>query len=105
MAVYVDNFYVTGVTFRGMKMCHMIADSAAELLAMVNAIGVQAKWIQHAGTCNEHFDICYSKRVEAVKIGAIEISYREYAKAIEKRCERHGIHWARSSVDKIKKAP
>lgn len=103
MAVYVDNYYVTGVTYRRMKMCHMIADTTGELLMMVDKIGVQRKWIQHKGTPNEHFDICFSKRIKAVKLGAIEIGFRDYAKEIERRCEVHGIHWTRSSVDLIHK--
>lgn len=102
MPVYVDNFYVTGVTYRGMKMSHMIADSTEELLKMVAAIGVNPKWIQHPGTCNEHFDICYSKRVEAIQAGAIEIEYRHYAKFIWERCDKYGIRRARASIDKIK---
>lgn len=96
--VYVDNFYDTGVRYRGMKMCHMIADTTEELLEMVDNIGVKRKWIQHPGTCNEHFDICYSMRVKAIKFGAIEINYRDYAKQIKQRTEKHGIHWALASV-------
>lgn len=102
MAVYVDNFYVTGITFRGMKMCHMVADTTKELLSMVDKIGVQRKWIQYKGTANEHFDICFSKRVLAVKNSAIEIHYKDYAKFVQKRAKKHGIHWTRTSIDKIK---
>ncbi len=102
MSVYVDNFYLSGVTFRGMKMSHLIADTTEELLLMVDKIGVKRKWIQHAGTCNEHFDICFSKRAKAIKIGAVEIGMRDYAKEIQRRCKKHKIHWARASVDKIK---
>lgn len=101
--VYVDNFYDTGVRFRGMKMCHMFADSTKELLTMVDKIGVRRKWIQHAGTCNEHFDICFSKRIKALSNGAKEIGFRDYAKEIERRCEVNGIHWTMSSVIKVKK--
>lgn len=102
MAVYVDDFYVTGMgNYRGMKMCHMIADTTDELLKMVDAIGVQRKWIQYPGTANEHFDICLSKRKKAVALGAVEIGYRDYARKVQERCEANGIHWARSSVDKI----
>lgn len=97
MAVYVDNYYDTGVRYRGMKMCHMISDTTEELFQMVDAIGVQRKWIQHKGMINEHFDICYSKRVKAVSLGAIEINFREYAKIIEERCSKQGVHWALSS--------
>lgn len=56
-----------------MLMCHLMADSSVELLAMADSIGVQRKWIQKAGTPEEHFDICKSKRVLAVRAGAIEI--------------------------------
>ena len=71
MAVYVDNY---GASFGRMVMCHMMADSRKELLAMVDRIGVQRKWIQKAGTYWEHFDICMSKRTKAVEAGAIELS-------------------------------
>lgn len=95
MAVYVDNFYeLTGRNFGRMKMSHLIADTSAELLRMVDAIGVQRKWIQHAGTLGEHFDICLAKRAKAVKCGAVEINAREYAKMIEARCEKVGVHYS-----------
>jgi hypothetical protein len=76
MPVYVDNFYETGVTFRGMKMSHMMADTTEELLAMVDKIGVQRKWIQDAGTSQEHFDVALEKRTLAIKHGAIEVGMR-----------------------------
>lgn len=102
--VYVDNFYeLTGRNFGRMKMCHMIADTTEELLAMVDAIGVKRRWLQHPGTCNEHFDICLSKRTQAVKLGAVEINARDYAKEIERRCEEAGVHWALGSQTQRKK--
>jgi hypothetical protein len=58
-------------------MCHMIADTTAELVGMAETIGVKRKWIQYAGTTKEHFDICWTKRKLAVNAGAIEISMRE----------------------------
>ena len=57
--VYIDNM---NAPYRGMKMCHMIADSTNELLEMAGKIGVNAKWIQDKGTYNEHFDICQNKK-------------------------------------------
>jgi hypothetical protein len=85
MSVYVDNFYVTGVTYRGMKMCHMVADTREELLQMVDKIGVKRKWIQEKDTPREHFDICLSKRKKAVNFGAIEIGMRELAEKTRTR--------------------
>lgn len=78
MSVYVDNMKAR---FGTMVMCHMWADSDAELLAMADAIGVQRKWIQghptlsfgkHRNASWVHFDIALSKRVLAVRHGAIE---------------------------------
>ena len=59
-----------------MIMCHMVADSTAELLAMVDKIGVQRRWIQHAGTTREHFDISLGKRAHAIRNGAIPVTWR-----------------------------
>lgn len=75
MAVYVDSMRAP---FGRMLMCHMGADTTEELLAMADKIGVQRKWIQHAGTWREHFDIALSKRKLAVKYGAIEVTQREF---------------------------
>lgn len=74
MAVYVDNMEAG---FGKMIMCHMIADTTAELLEMADKIGVNRKWIQDAGTYQEHFDICLSMRKKAVKEGAIELTMWE----------------------------
>ena len=63
-------------------MCHMIADTSEELLAMADRIGVQRKWIQYPGTYREHFDIALTKRALAVKAGAKEITQREYGLAV-----------------------
>lgn len=63
-------------------MCHMVADSTEELLAMVDRIGVARKWIQYQGTDREHFDVCKSMRAKAVKLGAIEISYLELCRKL-----------------------
>lgn len=76
MSVYVDDMKAP---FRGMFMCHMIADSSEELHAMADRIGVARKWVQHPGTPREHYDICLAKRALAVKAGAIECTMRELA--------------------------
>lgn len=75
--VYIDDF---NAPFGNMVMCHMIADTADELLKMVDKIGVQRKWIQDAGTYQEHFDICLSKKKKAMAFGAKEITARELVK-------------------------
>ena len=79
MSVYVDNMRAG---YGRMVMCHMIADSRDELLAMVDNIGVDRKWIQHADTHLEHFDIALSKRTLAVQHGAVELSMRDLGRRI-----------------------
>jgi len=56
-------------------MCHMLADSMAELLDMADTIGVARKWFQPQS--HPHFDICKAKRAEAVAAGAIEVDRRQ----------------------------
>ena len=82
MTVYVDDMEAS---FGRMKMCHMLADTSAELLAMADRIGVQRRWIQHEGTEKEHFDIALTKRALAVKAGAKEITWRELAGIVKHR--------------------
>ena len=78
MTVYIDN---AAIAYRGMKMSHMVADSQHELMDMAVAIGfteAQAwRWLQHAGTPREHFDICQAKRALAIRHGAVPITQRE----------------------------
>lgn len=82
MTVYVDN---ARAAFGRMKMCHMMADTTAELLAMADKIGVQRKWLQKAGTVYEHFDIALTKRATAVSLGAKEVSSRDLGMIIRQR--------------------
>lgn len=77
MTVYVDD---VKHKFGNMLMCHMWADTEAELLAMADRIGVQRKWIQghptlsfgkHRNASWVHFDIAQSKRTLAIRHGAV----------------------------------
>ena len=68
-----------------MKMCHMLADSEEELLAMADTIGVARKWIQRPARGPVHFDICQAKRKLAVVAGAIEIGRREVVELMRKQ--------------------
>lgn len=69
MTVYVDN---ANIPFGRMRMSHLWADSLDELLSMVDRIGVQRKWLQHAPKASwVHFDIAMSKKELAIKAGAV----------------------------------
>jgi hypothetical protein len=65
--------------------CHMIADSLQELHAMADAIGLKRSWFQ-ANAALPHYDLTANKRYQAVRHGAVEISFQEVAdKAKAKR--------------------
>jgi hypothetical protein len=77
MTVYVDD---VRHRFGNMIMCHMWADTDAELLAMADRIGVARKWIQGHPTLSHgkhrdaswvHFDIAMSKKALALQHGAV----------------------------------
>lgn len=104
MAVYIDNF---NAKYGRMIMCHMIADSTEELLAMADKIEVQRKWIQDANTPNEHFDVARVSKIKALEFGAIEINFREYATRVNQKCQalgfRNFVDWAFANNYDIRK--
>jgi hypothetical protein len=71
MTVYVDTMQAH---FKGMLMCHMIADSEQELHAMAAAIGLERKAYQR-----DHYDISMDRKQLAMQRGAREIGMRELA--------------------------
>lgn len=82
VAVYVDD---AQLPFGRMVMCHMLADTTAELLAMADAIGLNRKWIQKVGTAREHFDVSKQYRQRAIAAGAVEVDSRRLVEIIQAR--------------------
>lgn len=69
MTVYVDD---VRHRYGNMIMCHLWADTLDELLAMVDKIGVQRKWLQEPPKASwVHFDIALSKKSLALAAGAV----------------------------------
>lgn len=82
MTVYVDN---ARNPYRGMLMCHMLADSEAELHAFAARLGLKRRWFQPLSW--PHYDLSQSKRAEAVRLGAVPVTQRELA-SIRRRWRR-----------------
>lgn len=78
MSVYVDK---SRNRFGRMIMCHMVADTLEELHKMAHKIGIKRKWFQQHSAL-PHYDICLSKRILAIRFGAIEIDRNEMARRI-----------------------
>lgn len=79
MPVYVDKAMNE---HRGMKMCHMLADTLEELHAMADALGLRRAWFQPLST--PHYDIPQSKRRLAIELGAIEADRRQTVEIIRR---------------------
>ena len=57
-------------------MSHMVADSHEELVSMAAQLGLRVQWLQNPGEWSEHFDVSLSKRKEAIRCGAVEVTMR-----------------------------
>ncbi len=71
--------------YRGMIMCHMLADSTEELQQMAHDIGVSKVHIQKAGTPREHFDVCLTMKRKALRLGAQQITARQVVTLMQKK--------------------
>jgi hypothetical protein len=68
MTIYVDK---SRNSYGRMKMAHMLADALDELHAMADRLGLKREWFQNHGT--PHYDLCQSKREQAIRFGAVVV--------------------------------
>lgn len=82
MSVYVD---ASVYGYGRMVMCHMIADTPAELHAMADRIGVARRWFQAPPNASFwHYDVSKGKRALAVEHGAIECDRTAFVAAMRR---------------------
>ena len=96
MSVYVDG---ERNSFGRMVMCHMWADTVAELHAMADAMGMRREWFQPLSF--PHYDVSLSRRAVAVELGAIQVGRRE-GSAIRRRIRERG--WSEECLAEIRAA-
>ena len=81
MTVYVDDFRTPARVGRlSARWSHLTVgpdDDIAELHAFAARIGLQERWFQAKGWPRDHYDVTESKRQEAIKAGAVAITWRE----------------------------
>ncbi len=81
MPVYVDTMEAR---LGQMVMCHMLADTIEELHTMADKIGLKREWFQSRSRF-PHYDLCKSKRLHALRLGAIEINKDELVELLHKQ--------------------
>lgn len=77
MTVYVDNMLRAAQVGRGRpaKWSHLVADTTDELEAFARQLGLRPSWVQHAGTAREHYDVTATVRAQALRLGALPMTY------------------------------
>lgn len=96
MGVYVDQ---ERNRFGRMVMCHMFADTLAELHAMAAAIGMDRAWFQPLSF--PHYDVSLSRREVALRLGAIEVDRQ---RGCEIRRAKRAQGWSDEELAEIRAA-
>ncbi|MCP4201886.1 MAG: DUF4031 domain-containing protein [bacterium] len=86
MAVYVDD---ARNPWGRMLLSHMAADTRGELERMARRLGLQPEWFQGSWDVRDrrwpHYDLCQSKRREALRLGARPVTCRELIKVFRQQ--------------------
>lgn len=91
MVVYVDDALIPARVGRiSSRWSHLFADTQDELHEFAASIGLQRRWFQGGPKRKRtwHYDVTESKRQEAIKAGAKEVTWRESVQIMN---ERDGI--------------
>ena len=78
--VYVDD---SKHPYKGMMMCHMIADSLEELHHMARLLRLRKFFQDKPG--KPHYDLGENKRAKAIELGAKEISEKELVTILKEK--------------------
>ena len=89
MTVYVDR---ASRPLGRMVMCHMVADTLAELHTEAAALGCRKEWFQDGR--HPHYDLPQFRRRHAVQRGAVQVT----SEALVQICRLRRADWATERV-------
>jgi hypothetical protein len=77
MPVYVDD---ARIPWRGRRWSHLVADTAEELFAAAERLGLRREWVQDKGR-TLHYDLPDEYREQAIELGIAEaVTWRDVAR-------------------------
>lgn len=104
MTVYVDNWRQRARVGRlDAVWSHLTADTDEELHEFAARLGLRREWAQHMDDemqTMHHYDVTESKRKQAVKLGAVDESWRDSGKRIMKERKKLNKKKAKKSGKK-----
>lgn len=102
MSVYVDWLCRHGWVMRGrpVESCHLLADTLDELHAFAKKIGLKRSWFQNGSA--PHYDLTASRRSEAVRAGAIELTRATFPEVYRRAKMSRITIEDRREIDKFK---
>lgn len=82
MTVYVDDGFVRGDWGRWTGGGHLQADTAEELHAFAERLGLRRAWFQHkpGRPWHDHYDLTGPGRERAIALGAVPVSWHDAAR-------------------------
>ncbi|MHB1583790.1 MAG: DUF4031 domain-containing protein [Acidimicrobiales bacterium] len=88
MAVYVDDWRQPATVGRvDGRWSHLLADSEEELHAFAERLGLRRAWFQRSRRhpAFDHYDVTDDLRREAIRLGAVAISWRQAGRMLRAR--------------------
>jgi len=91
MSVYVDpmSTCIQSEKWPYKYACHLVADSVEELHEFAMGLGLHRSWFQGSGSI-PHYDLTTSMRARALRMGALEVSVKEFVKLMKRQRKTGG---------------
>jgi hypothetical protein len=101
VSVYVDDGFVEGDWALWTGGGHMQADTLEELHAMADRLGLKRSWFQSkpGKPWHDHYDLTGTKRDQAIRLGAVSLTWREAARRNRK------VRLAQAKPGEVERSP